>query len=136
MLGRLRRILAGVEFEFDFVKRSGCSAAGDLVESSARHDSVEPGAYGAVMAKAGQRSPRPDERLLDRVLRVGARAEHPQGDAVDAGLVPAHEVLERINVTVLGCPNEDRVVDLAIHGLRLGKALGHVRARVPCRGVA
>src|SRR5437763_12272684 len=77
MLGRLRRIRAGLEIEL--VKRSGCPAACDLVQSSACHDSVEPGAYGAVVAKARQRSPRADEGLLGGILRVGARAEHPQG---------------------------------------------------------
>jgi len=71
------------------------------------------------VAKARERSPGADEGLLDRVLCVGAGAEHPQGDPIDAGLVPAHEFLERIDVTVLGRPNEDRVLDLAIHDLRL-----------------
>jgi hypothetical protein len=48
-------------------------------------------------------------------------------------LVPAHQFLERINVTVLGRPNEDRVRDLAIHGLRL-EGLSGTSARVsPCR---
>ena len=82
------------------------------------------GPYGAVVAKARQRSPGADEGLLDGVLRIGARAEHPQGDPVDARLVPAHQFLERINVTGLGRPNEDRVLDLAIHGVRLDRLLG------------
>ena len=76
--------------------------AGDHVEAGVRRDPVEPRPERASAFHPSEASPGPQERILEGVLGVVKRAEHPVAVSVKLGLVGLDEAAEGILVALAG----------------------------------
>ena len=70
-------------------------AAPQQVEADVRRDAVQPGAEQRAAVEAVAAAPRPQERLLHRVLGLVERREHPVAVDVQLAAVPLGELGER-----------------------------------------
>jgi hypothetical protein len=114
-LGRVRRQL--VEPRIGVRREHGRLVArrlrhGTIVESGkadVRRDPVEPGAEAASALEARKMAPRPQQGLLERVLCVVDRPEHPVAVHVQLPPVLVGEVAKSRLVTRAGCCDERRL---------------------------
>ena len=67
----------------------------DQPQAAVRRDPVQPAAQRAAALEAGEPAPAAQQRLLERVLGVVQRAEHPVAVRVQLGAVGRDQVLER-----------------------------------------
>jgi hypothetical protein len=74
----------------------------DVVEGRVRRDRVQPGAQRAAALEAAQPAPRPQERLLQRVLRVVDGAEHPVAVGVQLAAVGLDQTREGVLLAASG----------------------------------
>ena len=72
-------------------------------------------------AEPGQTAPRPYEGVLCYVFCVGTRAQHTQANAVDGGLVAAHDLLKGGYITALRGLHQNRVINLVTGSQRLSR---------------
>ena len=74
----------------------------DRVEADVGRDPVEPGAERAPGLESGQAAPCSKQRLLERVVGVVRRAEHPVAVGVELAAVRLDELAERMLVPAAG----------------------------------
>ena len=100
----------------------------DRVEAGVGGDPVEPGAQGAAALEPRQAAPGPQERLLERVLGIVHRSQHPVAVRVKLAVAGADQPLERGLVAAPGRPpaarDPGRLVVSRAHALTLDPRRG------------
>jgi hypothetical protein len=88
------RAVYGIRDRFVIERQDAPAAAGNRVEAHVRRDPMQPGPQLAAAAEGRQRPPGAQERVLDCVLRIVRRAEHPVAAGVESGAVRLDETAE------------------------------------------
>jgi len=91
--GALAQLLPGWRTVVD--RQHPLGTARNRVNADVGRDPVQPGAHRASTAEARIRPPGPKQRLLERVVGVIRRAEHPVAVRVQVGAASLHELVER-----------------------------------------
>ena len=99
-------------------RKHAFGAAGDQVEAGVGDYPVEPGSRRAPALEAGQPAPGPDERLLERVVGVVHRPEHPVAVRVHRSAVGFDQLVEELLLvhggqlahTEFDCPRGPRFI--------------------------
>ena len=86
----------------------------ELVQARVRRDLVEPRAQRAALREARQGAPGPQQRLLERVLGVVDRAEHPVAVGVQLRATRLHEAA--VGILVARASRLDQLALLQGHG--------------------
>jgi hypothetical protein len=99
---RLGRPVARIRGRAVVDRKHALGPALDRFERRVRGDRVEPRAQRAALLEPWQPSPRAEERVLERVLGVGGRAEHPVRVRVELAAKRGDEASEGVLVSPLG----------------------------------
>jgi hypothetical protein len=78
----------------EVVRKQALAAAPELGQAHVGGDRVQPGPGSAGVAQAGSAAPRAQQRLLQRIVGVVHRAEHPVAMGVELGSVLLDEFRE------------------------------------------
>jgi hypothetical protein len=95
------RKLGRLHLDYTFHSRTGTTRAQDVQAAAGGH-AIEPGAYRGPALERTQSAPGRDQRLLESILRIVKRAEHPIAMQVQFVTMPIDELAKGCLVSRLG----------------------------------